>query len=196
MNSRFIVVSTLLILMTHSQKGNSLEPGYPDLAGYQFLESAYYLTKIWISSEQQTPLLLEAEFVPADSNLSRLLESGQFDRPELLGDSDYDEQVLYLSVLPAKHWNHGNELDDLLEQVKVRRSKDIRQQLLRYVLQKVAREDFNTPMRNDYFSRADSYQFPITDDFKFITLILDVQWRQFDIRGTLKNQQYLIDIKY
>lgn len=186
-------MSLLLVLATHSQRGMSLEPGYPELAGYRFFESDYYLAKIWISREPM-PRVVEAEYIPAGSELAGLLRSGEFDRPEILRNSRYADQVLYLSELPAKGWNHGSEVDELLARVSSKRPDNIRQQLLQWVLQRLDREDFNLPRRNDYFNDTLWYSFPIDDKSKFNALILDVEWRQYDTLRSIKHQHYLIDI--
>jgi hypothetical protein len=195
-NRLYSVIFITLMLVAVSRTGHTMEPGHPELAGYKFLNKKLYLTKIWITSDEQKPVIVSAEFVLKSSKLKKILTSKNFERPEMLGDN-YTEAdgVLYLSHLPVKGWNHGKDVDALLLEVKKKRPMDIKQQLLHWVLSKVARDQFRKPLPADNLSSSLSYEFPISDQFKMDAVLLKVDWRGFDARRTIESKLYIMDVK-
>ncbi len=195
-NRLYNVIIISFVLLAANEIIHADEPGHPDLAGYKFLDTKLYLTKIWITSDEQKPVLVSAEFVLDSSKLTKKLASKNFDRPEMLGDSYADDGVFYLSHLPVKGWNHGKDVDSLLIEVKRKRPRDIKQQLLHWVRSKVRRDQFRKPLVADYFSSELSYEFPLSDQFKLDAVMLEVEWKHFDAKRTIESKLYIMDIKF
>lgn len=196
-NNLYNVILISLFLFTGNQIGHTNGPGYPDLAGYKFLDTKLYITKIWINTDEMKPVLVIAEFVLDSSKLVTILASKNFERPEMLGDSyAEDDGVLYLSHLPVKGWNHGKEVDSLLIEVNKKRPMDIKQKLLHWVMSKVSRNQFRKPLIGDYLNSSLSYEFPVSNQFKLDAVLLEVEWRHIDDRRTIESKLYIMDIKF
>jgi len=185
-----------IVLLIGNQIGLSDEPGYPALAGYKFYNTKIYITKIWISSDEQDPVLVESEFVIDSSKLIKKLKLEDFERPEILGDDYFNNGILYLSHQPTKGWNHGKEVDTLLIEFKRKRPKDIEKKLLHWVFSKIKHNRFRKPLISDYFNSELSYEFPISEQFKFDALMLEVNWKRYDAGQTIFNELFIVDLKF
>ncbi|MCP5020377.1 MAG: hypothetical protein GY930_01250 [bacterium] len=165
-----------------------MEPGHPDLAGYEFFAAKLHLTKLWLMNDGSN-VTAEAEFILAapckhqeeSPELQQLLASRDAGRPELLshqqlGRGYASEHVFYLMSLPRRGWNHGKDVDSMLEQVKAKRSASLAADLARWALDRVENDCFRIPANAQTYRGWPTYEFPLTQEFELNAEMVAVEW--------------------
>ncbi len=165
-----------------------MEPGYPDLAGYDFFEARLYLTKLWLiggegpaAAEAECILASPCKYRDVSHPLQQLLNSKDFERPERILTHRLERQqvtddVFVLSSLPKRGWNHGKDVDAMLEEVLSRRPDSLGRDLANWALERVPIDRFQIPANADTFRRWPSYEFRLEREFKLNAEMVAVEW--------------------
>lgn len=185
-----------------------MEPGHPNLAGYEFFTADLYLAKLWLIDDESRDAA-EAEFILASTckhqeesrPLQQLLSSPDSARPELLSNQPMgrgyaSEHVFNLTRLPRRGWNHGKDVDAMLEQIKAKRPANLGTDLVRWALDRVQLDQFRIPTNAQTFRHWPAYEFPLTPEFELSTEMVAVEWEAPHIGGTNQTNLHVLNFNF
>jgi hypothetical protein len=182
-----------------------MEPGYPDLARYDFFDAKLYLTKLWLTDDKGSRAA-EAEFILASPckfrdvshPLLKQLQSSEVERPERLTTLRIERvpvmgDVYLLNELPKRGWNHGNDVGAMLEAIKERRPDDLASDLARWALRKVPLDQFQVHASAQIYRSYPSYDFPLEREFALNAKMVAVEWVAFNIGDANPINLHILD---
>ncbi len=185
-----------------------MEPGHPDLAGYEFFTAELHLTKLWLINDESRDAA-EAEFILASSckhqeesrPLQQLLRSPDFVRPELLttqrlGRGNAHNNVFFLTQLPRRGWNHGEDVGAMLEELQAKRPANLGASLARWALNKIPLAQFGILPSAQTFRHFPSYEFPLVHEFTLNTEMVAVEWEAPHIGNTNQTNLHVLDFDF
>lgn len=150
-----------------------MEPGFPELESYRFGEAKVRLVKVFLGEMPDGKPYGIFEYTFYGSEADKELKDYNAKADPMRAIIGVDE----ISSLPQKRWNHGKEVDKLMDDVRKNRPADFMERLTQWAIKKVPKDQWRETNYDDYFTNKKTYRFPHTNEFVFKAKVLDVQWK-------------------